>query len=77
METEAREVKCCPLAAEWVGGHRINDVTVVPGDVLPIDTGASVYLGGAWQGGMGHERTAMWSCAQGTDRVEGISSQIE
>lgn len=47
------------------------------GDVLPIDTGASVYLGGAWQGGMGHERTAMWSCAQGTDRVEGISSQIE
>lgn len=25
----------------------------------------------------GTERTAMWSCAQGTDRVEAISSQIE
>ena len=48
METEAREVKCCPLAEKWVDGHRIKDVTGVPGAMLPIDTGASVYLGGAW-----------------------------
>lgn len=47
METEAREVKCCPLAAEGVGGHRINDATGAPGTVLHTNTGVSVHLGGA------------------------------
>lgn len=46
METEAREVTCCPLAAEGVGGHG-TDVTGAPGTMLHTNTGVSVHLGGA------------------------------
>lgn len=47
METEAREVTCCPLAEEPVGGHGIDDVTGAPGTMLHTNTGVSVHLGGA------------------------------
>lgn len=46
METEAREVTCCPLAAERGDGHGIDDVTGAPGTTLHTNTGVSVHLGG-------------------------------